>query len=207
MLLSEAKAIAEEVKAQIADACESVVIAGSIRREKAEVGDIELVIVPRYSEVNLVRVDLFTEKEVRFNLLERRLHQLANDGTIVERHKENGSRIAWLGKDESRYIAATYQGRIGIDFFMVLPDRMDWYGWTLLLRTGPADANQLLVTRRDQHGIKPHHIFIGEGRVTDLRTDTPIHLQDEETVFGRWGMKYVPPQERSVENYWKAIIR
>ena len=88
---------------------------------------------------------------------------------------------------------------------MVLPDRMDWYGWTLLLRTGPGDANQMLVTRKDQYGIKPHHIFIGEGRVVDLRDDTPIMLPDEETVFEAWGMDYVPPQKRSTGAYAEAV--
>lgn len=202
MPLAEARAIAEEVMAQISDVCESVVIAGSIRREKAEVGDVELVIVPKYQPRLGVLFD-----DMQENALERRLQLLASERAIVPRLKDNGHKIGWFGKDESRYIAAMYQGKIGVDFFIILPDRRDLYGWFLLLRTGPGDANTALVTRKDQGGLKPNYIFIGAGRVTDLRDDTPIILTDEETVFEWWGMNYVPPQERSVENYWKAIIR
>lgn len=206
MPLEEAREIAEEVKAQIEDVCESVVVAGSIRREKAEVGDIELVCVPKFAEVKK-QVDLFTEKMVKVNLLEKRIYEMFNAGAIVPGLKSNGTRKAWLGSSDSRYIAAEWCEKIGVDFFIQLPDRMDLYGWQLFLRTGPGDANQLMVTRRDQRGLKPNHIFIGEGRVVDLRDDTPIMLPDEETVFEVWGMEYVPPQGRCIERYWKALRR
>jgi DNA polymerase/3'-5' exonuclease PolX len=203
MPLDEAKGIAEEVKAAIADVCESVVIAGSIRREKEEVGDIELVCVPKFAEV-LKKVDLFTEKLVKVNLLEQRLYRMASAGDIIPSLKSNGTRKAWLGSGDARYIAAEYQEVIGVDFFIQLPDRMDLYGWQLFLRTGPGDANQVMVTRRDQGGLKPNHLFIGEGRVVDLRDDTPMMLPTEETVFDVWGMEFIPAPERCVSRYWEA---
>jgi DNA polymerase/3'-5' exonuclease PolX len=206
MPLNEALEIAEEVKATISDVCESVVIAGSIRREKAEVGDIELVIVPRFAEM-MRKVDLFTEKMVTVNLLEKRLYEMHSSGVIIPGLKSNGTRKAWLGSSDSRYIAAEYCEKIGVDFFIQLPDRMDLYGWQLLLRTGPGDGNQLMVTRRDQRGLKPNHIFVGDGRVVDLRDDTPLILRDEESVFEAWEMEYVPPSERCIERYWQALKR
>ena len=48
MELEKAKAIAEELKSLLEPACEKMVIAGSIRRQKPEVGDIELLCIPRY---------------------------------------------------------------------------------------------------------------------------------------------------------------
>jgi DNA polymerase/3'-5' exonuclease PolX len=51
MILSKAQAIAEKVKAQLSPFCERVEIAGSIRREKPEVKDIELVCIPRLREM------------------------------------------------------------------------------------------------------------------------------------------------------------
>ncbi len=46
--LEEAKAIALRVCERIAPACERVEVAGSIRRGKPQVGDIELVVIPRF---------------------------------------------------------------------------------------------------------------------------------------------------------------
>jgi len=45
--LAEALAVAEEIKAKLASHCEQIEIAGSIRRRREMVGDIELVAVPK----------------------------------------------------------------------------------------------------------------------------------------------------------------
>jgi len=47
MELERARAIAEQVKALLEPACEKVVIAGSLRRRRPVVNDIDLVLVPR----------------------------------------------------------------------------------------------------------------------------------------------------------------
>ena len=47
MELERAKAIAEQVKALLEPACEKVAIAGSLRRRRPVVNDIDLVLVPR----------------------------------------------------------------------------------------------------------------------------------------------------------------
>lgn len=44
---AEALEIAEEIKEALAHHCERIEIAGSIRRKKPEVGDIELLFVPK----------------------------------------------------------------------------------------------------------------------------------------------------------------
>lgn len=205
MPLAEAQAIAEEVKASITDVCVSAVIAGSIRRGKSEVGDIELVIVPKYKTV---RIDMFSDGEE--NQLEKRLREMANTGIITPSLKENGVKKAWFGKDakdESRYIAADYCGKIGIDFFVVLPDRLQWYGYILTLRTGPGDCNKLLMIGRDKGGLKPARIYANDGKVFDLEADRYLDLPKEEDVFAAWGLAYVPPIRRSVDAYWEALKR
>lgn len=53
MQLDQATAIAECVKAQLAPHCDRIEIAGSIRRRKAEVGDIEIVAIPKPYDVGL----------------------------------------------------------------------------------------------------------------------------------------------------------
>ena len=44
---AEAQAIAQEVVEQLRPHCERIVVAGSIRRKKSEVGDIEIVAIPK----------------------------------------------------------------------------------------------------------------------------------------------------------------
>jgi DNA polymerase/3'-5' exonuclease PolX len=53
MKLREAEAIAERVRAELAPHFERIEIAGSIRRRKADVGDIEIVAIPKPYEVGL----------------------------------------------------------------------------------------------------------------------------------------------------------
>lgn len=53
MQLDDATKIAESVKAQLAPHCDRIEIAGSIRRRKPDVGDIEIVAVPMPYDVGL----------------------------------------------------------------------------------------------------------------------------------------------------------
>jgi DNA polymerase/3'-5' exonuclease PolX len=53
MQLDQATAIAERVKAQLAPHCDRIEIAGSIRRRKPDVGDIEIVAIPKPYDVGL----------------------------------------------------------------------------------------------------------------------------------------------------------
>lgn len=53
MILSQAQAIANEVKNQLAPYCERIEIAGSIRRQKSEVKDIEIVAIPKPYDTGL----------------------------------------------------------------------------------------------------------------------------------------------------------
>lgn len=53
MEYKKALAIAEKIKAQLKPYCERIEIAGSIRRKKPEVGDIEIVAIPKPYETGL----------------------------------------------------------------------------------------------------------------------------------------------------------
>lgn len=53
MKLEEAQVIAERIKAELAPHCERIEIAGSIRRKKPEVGDIEIVAIPKPYDIGL----------------------------------------------------------------------------------------------------------------------------------------------------------
>ena len=145
--------------------CERVFVAGSIRRQKYWVSDIEIVCVPRYENE---RINLFDTVPV--NQLMRHIKQLADEGKVKARMRSNGkSEIAWLPKHEQgmregrRFLAMVWDG-VPVDLFMVLPDVLDWWGYTLWLRTGSGRANKLMVTSPPK-GLRPDGLrfFGGEG--------------------------------------------
>lgn len=60
MEYSKALIIAERIKSELAPHCERIEIAGSIRREKAEVKDIEIVAIPKPYDVGLFESGIAT---------------------------------------------------------------------------------------------------------------------------------------------------
>lgn len=167
------------------DCCERLEIAGSIRRGKEMVRDVELVAVPTFAGDE--------------NLLLTRLDTLLAGGYVRKRLNKNGHAISW----GSRYRAMVAGGVVPVDVFIVLPDR-EW-GPTMLLRTGPGDANQALVTARGirningDMGVLPKRLAWKEGALWlgERKLDTP----EERDVFWALGLPYIHPAERNVANY------
>jgi len=77
----------------LADVCESIMVAGSIRRRAETVGDVELVAVPKI--MTYEQFDLFGEtvKTTKLDLLWSRLDTLADDGVIVKRPRSDGKLV------------------------------------------------------------------------------------------------------------------
>ena len=77
MELEKAKAIAEKIKALLESSCERVTVAGSIRRQKPDVGDIELLCIPKY----IAGVDMLDAKIqtlIHFDMLGYRVNKLGS---------------------------------------------------------------------------------------------------------------------------------
>ena len=62
-----AEPVAERLVEQLRPYCERIQIAGSIRRRKWAVGDIELLCIPKY-RTELRSVDMFTTENVDFEI-------------------------------------------------------------------------------------------------------------------------------------------
>jgi hypothetical protein len=142
MKLDEARTIAGALCDLLRPACERIVIAGSIRREKAEVKDVEIVCLP------IARMNLFGEPAGNVLAAEieaamaREVHLSWDRRT--PRNGERYKRLWWAGWNPSAGIA--------VDLFIA--DR-DNYGNTLAIRTGDADFARLLVTDRAHSGMMP----------------------------------------------------
>jgi DNA polymerase/3'-5' exonuclease PolX len=131
-------------------------IAGSVRREKAEVGDIEIVAIPKLKTVR----DMFQVEVATDSLLDQVIPTL---GTVIK----NGPKYKQIDL-----------GPIKLDLFLVTPPAQ--WGVILALRTGPADFSQALVTARNKHGLLPSHAKVEDGAVWSGGKIIPM---PEETDF------------------------
>ena len=79
--LGRAEEVANEVVKLLEPGCERIAIAGSIRRRKSEVGDIEILVIPKYGGLGCA-----------VNLLDQQLIGLRHEGVLNYRLNKRGSR-------------------------------------------------------------------------------------------------------------------
>lgn len=108
--------------------CERVEVAGSVRRGKSEVGDVELVLVPKMTG--------------KVNLAWKFLDKLSAVGVLFEPSK--------AGPKYRCYPASNTRPQI--DLFAVTPPAQ--WGAILAIRTGPAEYSKGLVTALLRHGMR-----------------------------------------------------
>lgn len=131
---AEALKVAEELQTMLAPACTRIAIAGSLRRGKPEVGDIELLFVPILSKHP---DELFDEKIV--DVCSEVCDKLLADGILEKRPNINGH-FAW---GESNKLARHVASGIPVDLFSTREER--WWV-SLVIRTGSKETN-LKLTR------------------------------------------------------------
>lgn len=125
MKYSKALAIAERVKAELEPHCERIEIAGSIRRKKTEVKDIEIVAIPKPYETGLFASGI---------------------ATVVTKWQ------AVKGTLPCKYTQRILPEGIKLDLFFAEPDN---WGLILAIRTGSAEfSHQVLAVRWVQLGYK-----------------------------------------------------
>jgi len=168
----QAEQIAADFLTALRPFCERAEIAGSLRRGKAEVGDIEIVVQPILHPVR----GLFGDVVGMENALES--FPWAAWGRIIKsgpRHKQ----------------IITPQGA-ALDVFIVLPPAQ--WGLIYLLRTGPADFSRWVVTPRRKGGGLPSHLRVKDGAIWSGKELIPTPA--EADVFRLLGLAYTPPAQR-----------
>lgn len=125
MNLAAAQHIADRAYGALAPHCFRISIAGSIRRKAPEVGDIEVVAIPKPYEVNLFSTGIA---------------EVVNQWPKVK------------GELPCRYTRRRLPDGIDLDLF--LADRDNW-GYILAIRTGPADFSRRLMAALKNNGYTP----------------------------------------------------
>lgn len=183
----EARLIANELKIELAGQARRIETAGSTRRGKSTVKDIELVIIPHHRPSLLARIDAMVISD-----------------QIQPRANKKGNRIAWGQKER----ACVYKRIYPVDIFLADEDNFGFIYW---LRTGPGDANtrvmEILKMRcspvRARDG-RLHWVHYPPDYNSHDDNYIPTHVistPSEADVFTLFGMDYRPPARRSMANY------
>lgn len=175
---NQALALAEKVVKELAPACQKICVAGSIRRKKKQVGDIEIVCIPK------MQLDLFGDPSG--SILDIHLEQLAEEGRII---KSEGDNKRWGPKWKSFHPAA--KPEIKVDLFITTA--WEW-GYTFTIRTGPSDFSRLCVTPKQQGGFLPGHLRVAECRLWE--GTTALETPEEWDFLLALGLRWIEPEDR-----------
>ncbi|HRF46692.1 MAG TPA: hypothetical protein PLC98_03625 [Anaerolineales bacterium] len=199
-----AASAAERLRSWLAPACELAVVAGSLRRGKPRVKDIDLVVKPCPDG------DLFSSDPNRPRLADLLADAIAagwlrQAGANGERLKrlEIRSEVHYPGAATSAPNYKTDVAWIKAELHIVRPPAQ--FGLVQLLRTGPAEYSQWIVTSKAQGGALPGHVMIDQAALWQ-RTDrgTPavvIPTETEADVCAALGIDLVDPELRAPQ--WK----
>lgn len=180
--------------------CEKILIAGSIRREKADCRDIEIVALPKYLEKRVETGNLFEPIiSESFNLL---FDWATETQTRVRWIKPGTSEIiAWQPKPDGKYWRGIFGEdgeQIKLDLFLAGKAN---FGVIQTIRTGDAAFSQALVSV-----IKHQTPFrVADGHLTVEATGEIIACETEVSFFKNAGLKFVAVADRSSENPYKIL--
>lgn len=197
LTLAEAQRVGEAVVRLLRPICHRVEIAGSVRRCKPQVHDIEVLAIPRPSPkatiqaklIGTVEVDRWTtddwaDEGLRSGLLEHRRDKAGRPAC--------GVRFKRLKIDSEKVVPGIRAGWMALDLFVVLPPAQ--WGCLMAIRTGPADYSHNLATTALQRGMRIHdgHLEVGKGEGEWTVLATP----EEADLFRELGLPHPLPEDR-----------
>jgi len=175
MELSQARSIAAEIIEILEPYCEKIAVAGSIRRGKPEVGDIEIVAIPKA----VVRPNLLGENVVIGYEIARGIDDLLEMG---------GQKI----KRGAKYAQIATHWGINLDLFIVLPPA-EW-GVIFMIRTGSGNYSHHMVTQRNKGGALPSYCNVKNGAV--WCNGEIIPMPREIDFYEKLSIPYMKPEQR-----------
>lgn len=177
--------IAEEYCQLLEPAYKRIQIAGSLRRLKTAVDDIDLVAEPLIVPVH----DLFGDQVGERNLLHDLLDTLKASGRL-----QLDDHVRRDGLRSKRFVHSDHgdQRAITVDLWMVSPPAQ--WGVLFALRTGPADYSHWLVTQRSKGGAMPAETYCKDGAI--WYDDTPLPMAEERDFLTFLDLGYRDPVER-----------
>lgn len=162
---------AEWLQGELALVTARAKVAGSVRRRRPDIADIEIVVEPRVLDAGL-----FGEPTPDIDSIR----------AVV-------AKWGHVAKSGDRYMRVERPaGLLPVDVFIVTPPAQ--WGSILAIRTGPADLGRHAVTRLKAYGLR--HV---DGHVEDA-TGTTIPTPTEEAFFALAGLPFLSPGARQFES-------
>ncbi len=191
MKLHEAMTIAERIQRELAGFCQKCDIAGSIRRGRPEVNDVDLVILPKAPVQGISFVQAIKDRC-------KQRCRVTTDG-------DQNFICAMRLKDKSEFQLDIFFAHNGTDdMFAPKPTN---YGSLLLCRTGSKDHNKRLcgiAKQRDMkwspyEGLLAGGEWVFKGQEDEYIGGQVIASETEEQIFEALGLKWIPPVLREVD--------
>lgn len=173
---------AKEICDVLMPACERIIVAGSLRRRKEKVGDIEIVYVPKFVER---QAGLFEEDIIHVNLVDLEIQALIDRCIIDKRRNVKGSEV-WGEKNK---LAVHVKTDIPVDLFSTTLEA--WYNY-LVCRTGGMRNNTIIAEAYQRKGCTWNPYKPGYTTKDGMR----IANRSEAEVYENAGLRYLHPWER-----------
>jgi len=178
----QALEIASEIEEQLAPACQKIAVAGSLRRRRPTVNDIEILCIPKSQEITPPG-ELFPQNH---NTLDALVDTLIENGTILKRLKVNGTQT--FGKKTKLLLHK--KSKIPVDLFITDPE--SWFN-CLVSKTGGKDTNIFIAGSAKRYGLR--WLPTGPG-FRNHRTGEILPIHSEEEVFQMVKLSYLHPYQR-----------
>jgi DNA polymerase/3'-5' exonuclease PolX len=152
--------------------CERIWIAGSLRRHKSTVGDIELLIIPKIEAGIVDRADAAIRSAI-------------SEGMLGYRLNARGSHTYGA---QNKLLVYKHTG-IGVDIFSTDQER---WPVALVVRTGGAETNKMIATAAIRKGWR----FNAYGSGFTKGDGTKVVCLTEREVFEAVDLEYLAPEAR-----------
>jgi DNA polymerase/3'-5' exonuclease PolX len=179
-----ALAAAKEIASALQPFCAKLIVAGSLRRRKQDVGDIEVVFIPKF--VTVPDPNDLLRNPVTCDAAEIQVNTWVAEGKLTKRPKKDGS-LTWGAQIK---LAVHVSSGIPVDLFAGNP--ANW--WCLLVcRTGSAESNLKICNAAIAKGWKWNPYGAG---FSDRYGRLVHRAASERDVFEAVGLPYKEPWER-----------
>ncbi len=182
LTLQEARRLAGIISDMLHPGCDRIEVAGSIRRERPDIGDLELVAIPKRT------VDLLGGEGD--SLLEPIIDRMKSERKLVKiKGGDRYKQFKVMDKDFQKHGAGGTICRL--DLFLCCPET---WGCVFTIRTGSTMFSHSLVTSRALGGYCPSHLRFNGGRL--WHGETALPTPEEADVFKACELEWREPRDR-----------
>lgn len=190
MILSLAQSYADKILAWLAPNCQRIEIAGSIRRQFPHVNDVDIVCIPKTTEVT----DLLGGTGARSNHLLEYLQDYVKERNPTASKLRTPHFISG-GEKEGKQVLLNLP-KCQLDLWFATEEN---FAARLLMRTGSREHNIWIAQRAQDHGL---HWNCYEGlshRVAFTSREHLLPTPTEEAIYKALNLPFIDPTHREIQ--------